>query len=134
MRRGGRAGQTSSRRWYYRHPQSHSIVYAHRTTLPTVLLTSTPRRLRRTQARSCQGLIANRLFLSPKTIEFHLGRVYRKLGVRSRTELANALRETEESSRVVDAGSLIGVRRPADSLASDRLNREAFSVRERQRR
>jgi DNA-binding NarL/FixJ family response regulator len=28
------------------------------------------------------------LFLSPKTIEYHLSRVYRKLGVRSRTELA----------------------------------------------
>jgi DNA-binding CsgD family transcriptional regulator len=26
--------------------------------------------------------------LSPKTIEFHLGSVYRKLGIRSRTELA----------------------------------------------
>ena len=31
---------------------------------------------------------ASRLFLSAKTIEAHLGRVYRKLGVRSRTELA----------------------------------------------
>jgi DNA-binding CsgD family transcriptional regulator/lipopolysaccharide biosynthesis regulator YciM len=31
------------------------------------------------------------LFLSPKTIETHLGRVYRKLHVRSRTELANVL-------------------------------------------
>ena len=31
------------------------------------------------------------LFLSPKTIEFHLGRVYRKLGVRSRGGLAHAL-------------------------------------------
>ena len=30
-----------------------------------------------------------RLFLSAKTIEAHLGRIYRKLGVRSRTELAN---------------------------------------------
>jgi ATP/maltotriose-dependent transcriptional regulator MalT len=29
-----------------------------------------------------------RLFLSPKTIEYHLSRVYRKLGIRSRTELA----------------------------------------------
>lgn len=28
------------------------------------------------------------MFLSPKTIEFHLGRVYRKLGIHSRTELA----------------------------------------------
>ncbi len=31
------------------------------------------------------------LFLSPKTIETHLGRVYRKLDVRSRTELARLL-------------------------------------------
>jgi DNA-binding CsgD family transcriptional regulator len=32
--------------------------------------------------------IAAELFLSPKTVEFHLGRVFRKLGIRSRTELA----------------------------------------------
>jgi DNA-binding CsgD family transcriptional regulator len=32
--------------------------------------------------------VANELFLSPKTIEFHLGRVYRKLDIHSRTELA----------------------------------------------
>ena len=36
---------------------------------------------------------AARLFLSPKTIEFHLSRVFRKLNVRSRTELARALAE-----------------------------------------
>ncbi|HKY47091.1 MAG TPA: helix-turn-helix transcriptional regulator, partial [Acidimicrobiia bacterium] len=35
------------------------------------------------------------LFVNLKTIEFHLGNVYRKLGVRSRTELANALRSDE---------------------------------------
>jgi len=32
--------------------------------------------------------VAASLFLSPKTIEFHLGRVYRKLAIHSRTELA----------------------------------------------
>jgi len=31
---------------------------------------------------------ASQLFLSPKTIEFHLGNIYRKLAIRSRTELA----------------------------------------------
>jgi DNA-binding CsgD family transcriptional regulator len=33
------------------------------------------------------------LFVSPKTIEAHLGRIYRKVGIRSRTELANLLGE-----------------------------------------
>ena len=32
------------------------------------------------------------LFLSPKTIEAHLSRIYRKLDVRSRTELAALMR------------------------------------------
>jgi DNA-binding CsgD family transcriptional regulator len=32
--------------------------------------------------------VATELFLSPKTIEFHLGHVYRKLGIHSRTQLA----------------------------------------------
>jgi DNA-binding CsgD family transcriptional regulator len=32
--------------------------------------------------------VAARLFLSPKTIDFHLGRVYRKLDIHSRAELA----------------------------------------------
>ena len=31
------------------------------------------------------------LFLSPKTIESHLGNAYRKLGVHSRTQLAKRL-------------------------------------------
>jgi DNA-binding CsgD family transcriptional regulator len=34
--------------------------------------------------------VAASLFVSPKTIEFHLGHVYRKLGVRSRTELTRS--------------------------------------------
>jgi DNA-binding NarL/FixJ family response regulator len=32
--------------------------------------------------------VAAKLFLSVKTVDFHLQQVYRKLGVRSRTELA----------------------------------------------
>ena len=36
-------------------------------------------------------LVAASLFLSPRTIEFHLGHVYRTLGVSNRTELARVL-------------------------------------------
>ena len=31
---------------------------------------------------------AEALFLSPKTVEHHLGQIFRKLGIRRRTELA----------------------------------------------
>jgi len=34
---------------------------------------------------------AAQLFVSPKTVEAHLGAIYRKLSVRSRTELAARL-------------------------------------------
>jgi DNA-binding CsgD family transcriptional regulator len=32
--------------------------------------------------------VATTLFVSVKTVEFHLGNIYRKLGVRNRTQLA----------------------------------------------
>jgi len=35
--------------------------------------------------------VAEALYLTPKTVEFHLTRVYRKLGVRSRTELVRVM-------------------------------------------
>jgi DNA-binding CsgD family transcriptional regulator len=37
--------------------------------------------------------IAEQLFMSPKTVEAHLSRVYRKLGIRNRAALANRLAE-----------------------------------------
>jgi DNA-binding NarL/FixJ family response regulator len=35
--------------------------------------------------------VAAELFLAPKTVEFHLRQIYRKLGVRSRAQLAARL-------------------------------------------
>jgi DNA-binding CsgD family transcriptional regulator len=43
--------------------------------------------------------VAAELYLSPKTIEFHLGHAYRKLGIHSRTQLALALQENDYLSR-----------------------------------
>jgi DNA-binding CsgD family transcriptional regulator len=40
--------------------------------------------------------VAAALFLSPKTIEFHLSRIYRTLGVRSRTQLARLLAQDQQ--------------------------------------
>ncbi len=45
--------------------------------------------------------VAAELFLSPKTIDFHLGRVYRKLGIHSRTELATIVAEGGLEDRTV---------------------------------
>ena len=40
--------------------------------------------------------VAERLFLSKRTVDTHLGRIYRKLEIRGRAELAEALRELND--------------------------------------
>jgi DNA-binding CsgD family transcriptional regulator len=43
--------------------------------------------------------VAAALYLTPKTVEFHLTRIYRKLGVRSRSELVRKLSTAGDASR-----------------------------------
>ncbi|MDO3637905.1 helix-turn-helix domain-containing protein, partial [Mycolicibacterium arseniciresistens] len=43
--------------------------------------------------------VAAALFISPKTVEHNLGRVYRKLGIRSRAELGRLMGGSEASDQ-----------------------------------
>jgi DNA-binding CsgD family transcriptional regulator len=53
----------------------------------------------RVALRAVTGLsnreVARELFVTPKTVEFHLARIFRKLGVGSRQELATAFAEND---------------------------------------
>src|SRR5207245_7528637 len=66
----------------------------------------------RVAALTASGLtnreVADQLFISPKTVEANLSRIYAKLGVRSRTELA---------ARMADRG---GADPPGDATDPDR--------------
>jgi DNA-binding CsgD family transcriptional regulator len=58
----------------------------------TGVLTETERRIaERVAAGRSNAEVAGELFLSPKTVEWNLSKIYRKIGVRSRAELAAKL-------------------------------------------
>jgi len=55
---------------------------------------------------AAQGLtnpaIAEQMFISSATVEYHLWKVYRKLGIKSRTQIANKLMRGDSRTRVTD--------------------------------
>jgi DNA-binding NarL/FixJ family response regulator len=64
--------------------------YETRTCVPISSLTTQEQRVASVVAGGARNYeAAAQLFISPKTVEFHLTNIYRKLGLRSRTELAN---------------------------------------------
>ena len=76
--------------------QATGEMVAKRTVETRVTLTAQERQIARL---ACDGLsnpeVGARLFLSPRTVEWHLRNVYMKLGIRSRRGLATALAGVE---------------------------------------
>jgi len=67
------------------------------------LLTPSERRIADLAAAGASNAeIAQSLFVTVKTVEFHLTHSYRKLGITKRTELSRALRPESRTSRAVD--------------------------------
>ncbi len=71
-------------------------------------LTSQERRISELAARGATNQdVAEQLFISAKTVEYHLSKVYLKLGTRSRTQLANVLHQVQSGRGAAD-GSRTG--------------------------
>jgi DNA-binding NarL/FixJ family response regulator len=74
---------------------------------PAKELTETEQRV---ASHAAEGLsnkeIAATLYMSVHTVEAHLSRIYRKLGVRSRTQLGHRLAGSNEAMRM-DAGAKV---------------------------
>ncbi|WP_307812201.1 LuxR C-terminal-related transcriptional regulator [Lacisediminihabitans changchengi] len=68
--------------------------------------------------------IATQMFLTTSTVEYHLSKIFRKLGITSRRQLSLAL---AMAVRANDGGQAAGV--PAEGSASDRQRRAAAYVR-----
>lgn len=70
--------------------------------------------------------VAEALFVSVKTVEWNLAKIYRKLGVRSRTELAAKLAGTARSEldvRAGKSGDFPGCSRAASGVCSIAVER-----------
>jgi DNA-binding NarL/FixJ family response regulator len=102
-RRFTRARPRSGTRWralFRRHPRN-----AERKRDPSTLDTLTPQELRIARlvgAGASNRDVAAQLFLSPKTVEYHLRKVFLKLGVSSRVELARTEFEPVPAGTVTD--------------------------------
>ncbi|MFI7432400.1 response regulator transcription factor [Micromonospora haikouensis] len=69
---------------------------------PVLLLAATEERVARLAARGrTNRVIADTLFISPKTVEANLARAYRKLGISSRAELGAVLGRPASGSGAV---------------------------------
>ena len=100
----GGFGQLGARAWAEQAEAELNAAGARRRREPDDS-TLTPQELRvaaAVQRGASSRDIAADLFLSPKTVEFHLRQIYRKLGVHSRTQLIAALASFAERAQPTD--------------------------------